>query len=71
MPAGAVIDKTKGCKGMSEKNTLLDQWRAMAYNDQADKNKLQKLWIDYFQKENGLKLKTSSFFGCIMFLPRK
>ena len=36
---------------MSEKNTLLDQWRAMAYNEQTDKNQLQKLWIDYFQKE--------------------
>ncbi len=36
---------------MANKNTLLDQWRAMAYNEQADKNQLQKLWIDYFQKE--------------------
>ncbi len=36
---------------MAEKNTLLNQWRAMAYDDQADRNSLQKLWIDYFQKE--------------------
>ena len=36
---------------MANKNTLLDQWRTMAYNEQADKNQLQKLWIDYFQKE--------------------
>jgi hypothetical protein len=36
---------------MAEKNTLLEQWRAVAYNEQADKNKLQKLWADYFQKE--------------------
>jgi preprotein translocase subunit SecA len=36
---------------MAEKNTLLDQWRAIAYNEQTDKNTLQKLWIDYFQKE--------------------
>jgi hypothetical protein len=36
---------------MAEKNTLLDQWRAIAYNEQTDKNSLQKLWIDYFQKE--------------------
>ena len=42
---------TKGWKIMAEKNTLLDQWRAMAYNEQTDKNSLQKLWIDYFQKE--------------------
>jgi preprotein translocase subunit SecA len=36
---------------MAEKNTLLEQWRAIAYNEQADKNTLQKLWADYFQKE--------------------
>ena len=36
---------------MAEKNTLLEQWRTMAYNEQADRNSLQKLWIDYFQKE--------------------
>jgi len=36
---------------MANKNTLLDQWRTMAYDEQADKNQLQKLWIDYFQKE--------------------
>ena len=36
---------------MANNNTLLDQWRTMAYNEQADKNQLQKLWIDYFQKE--------------------
>ena len=36
---------------MAEKKTLLDQWRGMAYNEQTDKNALQKLWIDYFQKE--------------------
>ena len=36
---------------MAEEMTLLDQWRGRAYNDKADKNALQKLWIDYFQKE--------------------
>ena len=36
---------------MAEEKTLLDQWRGMAYNEQTDKNTLQKLWIDYFQKE--------------------
>jgi preprotein translocase subunit SecA len=41
----------KGYKIMAEKNTLLEQWRAIAYNEQADKNALQKLWADYFQKE--------------------
>ena len=33
------------------KMALLDQWRGMAYDEQADKNKLQKLWGDYFEKE--------------------
>lgn len=36
---------------MAEGKTLLDEWREMAYNEQADKNALQKLWVDYFQKE--------------------
>ena len=36
---------------MAENKTLLDQWRGIAYNEQTDKNELQKLWIDYFQKE--------------------
>lgn len=30
---------------------LLDTWKKMAYNEQADKNKLQQLWSDYFVKE--------------------
>lgn len=30
---------------------LLEQWHAMAYNENADKNKLQQLWGDYFNKE--------------------
>ena len=36
---------------MAEEKTLLDQWRGIAYNEDTDKNTLQKLWIDYFQKE--------------------
>ena len=35
----------------AKKKTLLDKWRAKAYDEQADKASLQKLWIDYFQKE--------------------
>ena len=30
---------------------LLKQWRDMAYSQQADKNKLRKLWQDYFENE--------------------
>lgn len=41
----------KGCIDMAKEKTLLDQWRAMAYDEQADKASLQKLWIAYFQKE--------------------
>lgn len=36
---------------MASKKTLLDQWRAIAYDEKADKQKLQQLWIEYFQKE--------------------
>ena len=35
---------------MSEK-TLLDQWRSIAYNQQADRNRLQKFWATYFNIE--------------------
>ena len=35
---------------MSEK-TLLEQWRETAYNENADKGKLQKFWADYFNIE--------------------
>ncbi len=35
---------------MSDK-TLLEQWRAIAYDQQADKNKLQKMWSEYFEIE--------------------
>ena len=30
---------------------LLQQWRDMAYSEQAGREKLQKLWGAYFQKE--------------------
>ena len=36
---------------MSDK-TILEQWRAIAYDQQADRNKLQKFWAAYFNIEN-------------------
>jgi hypothetical protein len=33
---------------------LLEQWRNMAYDEQADKNKLQQLWTKYFQEEKDI-----------------
>ena len=30
---------------------LLEQWRAKAYNEKANKGDLQRLWSDYFNKE--------------------
>jgi len=36
---------------MEEETTLLNQWREIAYNEKTDRNVLQKLWVDYFQKE--------------------
>ena len=33
---------------------LLDNWRSMAYDEQADQKKLQKFWTDYFAVEKGI-----------------
>ena len=30
---------------------LLEQWRKLAYDQDADKGKLQRFWADYFEKE--------------------
>ena len=38
---------------MSDK-TILEQWREMAYDQKADKGKLQKFWSDYFAIEKGI-----------------
>ena len=38
---------------MSEK-TILEQWREVAYNQKADRNKLQKFWAGYFNIERGI-----------------
>lgn len=34
--------------------TLLEQWRELAYDESQEKNKLQKLWADYFQQEKDI-----------------
>lgn len=36
---------------MVRKMTLLEQWRACAYNEEADQVQLQKFWKDYFEQE--------------------
>ena len=33
------------------KNTLLEQWRSIAYNESADRGQLQQFWGSYFQIE--------------------
>ena len=33
---------------------LLEEWRAYAYDQQTDKNRMQEFWDDYFQKEKGV-----------------
>ncbi|MBQ8304899.1 MAG: SEC-C domain-containing protein [Blautia sp.] len=38
---------------MSDK-TILEQWREIAYDQKADKGKLQKFWSDYFAIEKGI-----------------
>ena len=39
---------------------LLEKWQKMAYNENEDKNKLQKLWADYFEVEKGIYQKLLS-----------
>ena len=34
--------------------SLLQDWRDMAYNQETDKNQLQKFWTDYFLIEKGI-----------------
>ena len=36
---------------MSDK-TILEQWRSIAYDQQADRNKLQRFWANYFNKSS-------------------
>ena len=38
---------------MSEK-TILDQWRDIAYNENADKGTLQRFWANYFNIEKNI-----------------
>ena len=38
---------------MSDK-TILEQWREIAYNQQADRNQLQRFWANYFNIEKGI-----------------
>ena len=38
---------------MSDK-TILEQWRAIAYDQQADRNKLQRFWANYFNIEKDI-----------------
>ena len=34
--------------------TILEQWRSIAYNQNADKNKLQRFWANYFNIEKNM-----------------
>ena len=38
---------------MSDK-TILEQWRSIAYDQQADHNKLQRFWANYFNIEKNI-----------------
>ena len=33
---------------------LLEQWRSVAYDESADRGKLQQFWADYFEDEKGI-----------------
>ena len=45
-------------KQMSDK-TILEQWREIAYNQQADRNQLQRFWANYLISKKAFM---SSFF---------
>ena len=55
---------------MSDK-TILEQWRAIAYDQQADRNKLQRFWANYFNIEKGIYEQLLSnpdeVAGCVLF----
>ena len=48
---------------MSDK-TILEQWRAIAYDQQADRNKLQQFWAKYFNIEKNTNLIFFPKFSC-------
>ena len=33
---------------------LLEQWRSMAYNEEANRDQLQKMWTNYFNEEKAI-----------------
>ena len=45
---------------------LLEEWQKIAYDQQADRGKLQKFWQRYFMLEKGVyeKLLTNPDFFC-------
>lgn len=55
LPQGRILMKylKRGSEEMSDK-TILEQWRAIAYDQQADRNKLQRFWANYFNIEKGI-----------------
>lgn len=53
LPADCTVIKSKDGKIMA----LLEQWRAVAYNEATGRDKLQKLWNVYFQEEKEIYAK--------------
>ncbi|MDO4478140.1 MAG: SEC-C metal-binding domain-containing protein [Lachnospiraceae bacterium] len=47
-------EKTLAEEFKIDKNTLLGQWRAKAYDQKANKGDIQRLWADYFETEKGI-----------------
>ena len=37
-----------------KETSLLEQWREIAYNEETDRNELQKFWGRYFEMEKGI-----------------
>ena len=45
-------------KGETKMAGLLDQWRKIAYNEQADRTELQNFWANYFNEKYGQDVMT-------------
>ena len=59
MPVGGIAENKTGSRGPAgfEKvvdMALLEKWREMAYDDAADKDRLQALWAAYFKEEKDI-----------------
>ena len=54
LPAGFGNKKKENKQKVVLQMALLQDWQAKAYSETADKNDLQRLWAEYFQREKAI-----------------